>query len=58
MGPVTGRVTIRAREGLKLYKENGRGKEQREIPTSYENGRYQINLDRNLGTYWLLLKHK
>jgi hypothetical protein len=26
------------------------------IDVPYEDGRYQITLDRNLGTYWLLLK--
>jgi hypothetical protein len=54
--PVTGGLTIRANAGLKLYKRNGPGKEEREVPTSYENGRYHINLDRDLGTYWLVLK--
>jgi hypothetical protein len=54
--PVTGRLTIRAKEGLKLYKRNGTAKKERQIAASYENGRYQINLDRNLGTYWLVLK--
>jgi hypothetical protein len=54
--PVTGRVTIRANEGLKLYKRSGPAKEEHEIPASYENGRYHINLDRGLGTYWLVLK--
>jgi hypothetical protein len=54
--PVIGRVMIRANEGLKLYRRNGPAKEEREIPAPYENGRYHINLDRDLGTYWLVLK--
>ena len=54
--PVTGGVTIRANAGLKLYKRSGLRKEEREVPTSYENGRYHINLDWDLGTYWLVLK--
>src|SRR5262249_35906211 len=55
--PVVGRLTIRARGGLKLYKLRGGAKEQREDrAASYESGRYQINLDRDLGTYWLMLK--
>jgi Cellulase (glycosyl hydrolase family 5) len=54
--PVIGRVMIRANEGLKLYRRNEPAKEEREIPAPYENGRYHISLDRDLGTYWLVLK--
>lgn len=54
--PVVGRLTIHARKGLKLYKQLGPVTVQHEIPTMYENGQYQISLDRNLGTYWLMLK--
>ena len=54
--PVTGQVTIRGKQGLKLYRRSGPIKEEREIPVSYNNGRYHINLDRDLGTYWLVLK--
>ena len=54
--PVVGRLTIRARKGLKLYKQLAPLAFQHEIPTTYENGQYQISLDRNLGTYWLILK--
>src|SRR5262249_6292273 len=53
--PVVGRLSIRARGGLKLYKLRG-AKEQREDRVAYESGRYQINLYRDLGTYWLMLK--
>ncbi len=54
--PVIGSLTIRADEGLKLYKRSGASNVELEIPISYENGRYQINLDHNVDTYWLLLK--
>jgi hypothetical protein len=52
--PVVGRLTIHAGKGLKLYKQLG--SIQHEIPISWDNGQYQINLDQNLGTYWLMLK--
>jgi Cellulase (glycosyl hydrolase family 5) len=54
--PVVGRLTIRADKGLKLYKKTSVTKEQHEIAVSYEGGRYQIDLDRNLDTYWLFLR--
>jgi len=54
--PVVGRLTINASKGLRLYRRSATSNEEREIPTSYENGRYQISLDRSLDTYWLLLK--
>ena len=54
--PVVGRLTIRARKGLKLYKEFGPMAGQHEIPAAYDNGRYQISLDQTLGAYWLILK--
>jgi hypothetical protein len=54
--PVTGALTIRAKKGLKLYKRIGAGGEEREIPASYEGEEYHITLERNLATYWLLLK--
>ena len=54
--PVTGSLTIRAVKGLKLYKRTGIGEEEREIPVAYEGGRYKINLDPALHTYWLQLK--
>jgi hypothetical protein len=54
--PVLGRLTIRARKGLKLYPQRGTGTDETAIDVPYEDGRYQITLDRNLGTYWLLLK--
>ena len=54
--PVEGQLTIRAPKGLKLYKKNTSAEEKREIPAPYKDGRYFINLDRSLATYWLVLK--
>jgi hypothetical protein len=68
--PVESQVIIRAPAGLKLYKQ-GRtaaddspykstkkqsAERRQEIFTPYKGGRYVINLDRNLGTYWLVLR--
>ena len=54
--PVEGHLVIRAPKGLKLYKEDRFAKKRQEIPAPYRNGRYRINLDRSLATYWLVLK--
>ena len=54
--PVVGRLMIRAREGLKLHEQVGLSRIQREIPISYANGQYEINLAPQLDTYWLFLK--
>lgn len=54
--PVEGQLTIRGPKGLKLYKKNRSSHEQHEIPATYKDGRYLINLDRSLGTYWLVLR--
>jgi hypothetical protein len=54
--PVIGRLTIRARKGLKLYPQRGTEMDETAIDAPYEDGRYQVTLDRTLGTYWLLLK--
>jgi hypothetical protein len=54
--PVQGQLTIRAPRGLRLYGNHGSAKETREIPATYKDGRYLINLDKSLGTYWLVLK--
>ena len=54
--PVAGQLTIRAPRGLKLYKKNKSAQEGKEIPAIYKDGRYLINLDRSLGTYWLVLQ--
>src|SRR5665213_12160 len=54
--PVIGHLTIRAGEGLKLYKQFAGSTRQQELPISYEAGRYQIDLGPRLGTYWLQLR--
>lgn len=54
--PVIGQLTIRAKKGLKLYPQKGPGPNQPAIEVPYVNGHYQIALNRNLGTYWLVLK--
>ena len=54
--PLVGHLLIHARKGLKLYKQLGPKAIQHENPHTYENGQYHISLDRNLGTYWLILK--
>jgi hypothetical protein len=54
--PVVGQLLIRAPIGLRLYKENRSEEERQEIPAPYKDGRYLISLDRNLGTYWLVLR--
>ncbi len=43
--PVTGRITIRAPTGLKLYARAGAAGKERTIPAAYKDGRYQIALD-------------
>ncbi|HJW27330.1 MAG TPA: cellulase family glycosylhydrolase [Rhodocyclaceae bacterium] len=53
--PVTGRVTVRAPSGMKLYKRGTDGVEK-ELPVTYSNGVYTLNLDTTLHTYWLFLK--
>jgi hypothetical protein len=54
--PVVGQLAVRARPGLKLYPQSGPQKANAGINVPYEDGQYRIRLDRNLGTYWLLLK--
>ena len=54
--PVTGSLTIRAVKGLRLYTRTGIGENEQEIPITYEGGRYKINLDRALHSYWLQLR--
>jgi hypothetical protein len=53
--PVVGHLTIRAKSGLKLYKRN-RAQAQIEIPASYADGRYRIELGPDVGTYWLFMR--
>ena len=54
--PVAGKLAIRARNGLKLYKIKKSAKDSQEIPVTYKEGRYYIQLQQTLGTYWLVLK--
>ena len=68
--PVEGELIIRAPAGLKLYTQNRTAEDaspykytknksaekRQEISTPYKGGRYLINLDRSLRTYWLVLK--
>ncbi len=54
--PVTGRLSIRAPKGLRLTARSGPARGEREIPAIYEGGRYHIELDPSLATYWLMLK--
>lgn len=55
--PVEGKLAIRAPRGLTLYAKYGAGEEERRIPAPYESGRYHIDLDQSLDTYWLELRH-
>ena len=41
--PVTGRLSIRAAPGLKLYRQHGLPRDAREIPARYADGRYHID---------------
>jgi hypothetical protein len=50
--PVEGQLIIRAPKGLRLHVRNGAV----QASSPYRDGRYRINLDRGLGTYWLMLK--
>jgi hypothetical protein len=54
--PVTGRLAVRAVPGLRLYRQHGLPAEARELPARYEGGRYRIELDRGLASYWLVLR--
>jgi hypothetical protein len=54
--PVIGHLTIRAPEGLKLYKQFAGSTRQQQLPFSYQAGRYQIDLGPRVGTYWLQLR--
>lgn len=53
--PVLGHLSIKAAKGLHLYKL-GAGVPKVEIPASYQNGRYEIELHPSLDTYWLMLE--
>jgi hypothetical protein len=68
--PVAGEISIRARQGLKLYAHTSPAwrsglndpnpateySVRRPIPVSYDTGRYRISLGRNMGYHWLFLQ--
>ena len=54
--PVTGRLTIRAAKGLRLYKRDAASQREISIPASYVDGHYRIELRPDLDTYWLFMK--
>lgn len=51
----TGFITIRAKSGMKLYKVDKFGVEA-ELPVTYQEGVYMVNLDASLDTYWMKLR--
>lgn len=54
--PVVGQLSLRAPEGPRLFRRDAASGEERALSVIHRNGRYLINLDRSLGTYWLVLK--
>jgi hypothetical protein len=54
--PVTGRLSVRAPAGLKLYAQGPAADTRRALPVTYEDGRYRIALDASVGSYWLVLR--
>ncbi|MFT3731273.1 MAG: cellulase family glycosylhydrolase [Hyphomicrobium sp.] len=54
--PVIGQLEIRAPAGLKLYRQHGISAENVEIPSTYKNGRYRIDLTPAIASYWMMLK--
>jgi len=56
--PVVGHLTIRARPGLKLYSRDAASRTERELPAAYADGRYQISLPPDLGSYWLFMRQR
>lgn len=52
--PVEARLLIRAPKGLKLY-QYFLEQRRKELPVSYKNGRYTINLEKTTKTYWVSL---
>lgn len=53
--PVEGRLAIHAKPGLHLFKK-GILQQRKELPIRYADGRYLIDLDASLQTYWLTLE--
>lgn len=54
--PVTGKIAIRARDGLKLYPLAGDGAPGEALPCPHKDGVCQVELDGSEQTHWFLLK--
>jgi hypothetical protein len=55
--PVEGRIQIRARQGLKLFKRaTTASAADVPVPMSWKGGFYEVTLERGLGANWLVLK--
>jgi hypothetical protein len=54
--PVLGNLKIRAKAGLRAYRQHGLISEIRELPIRYDSGVYHIVLDRKLESYWIGLR--
>jgi hypothetical protein len=54
--PVEGRISVRAPAGLKLYARDGASGELKPLPVNYADGRYAIQADKSLKTWWLFLR--
>ena len=52
--PVAGRLVIRAQKGLRLFKNTSTREEP--ISVTFASGEYRILLDKDIGTYWLVLQ--
>lgn len=53
--PLEGEIVIRAPQGRKLYRR-GVLQEVEEVPLSYRDGRYTLQLDKSLQAQWLVLR--
>jgi len=54
--PVVGRLTVKAPPGLALVGLKPDGQETAPLPAEHKAGAYRIQLDRDTGTHWLLLR--
>jgi len=54
--PVVGQLIIRARKGLKLYRGGASPTGKPGEMVSYKDGRYIVELSRDLGTHWIELR--
>lgn len=50
--PLESEILIRVPQGRKLYKRDV----LQEVPVSYRDGRYTLQLDKSLQTQWLVLR--